>query len=471
MRLITSSRGNKPRNTSLRVAINAKLSGDGVAGGIEQAVSGLIYGLGQLVDGDEEYVVVCAPGSRAWLESLIGPNTRIFERPLPAADRTAMSVASLPALYPMLPFARFLWRNTTIRYRAWSNQRRQPAARSGATLAPSSEALEQIGADVIHFPYQTMERVGVPCIYTPWDFQHEYHSEFFTPEILSWRRSYYPEACRYASAVVAGTPGVRQDICKFAGVPSDKVYLAPWGNPIQLAPLPPTDLALSAIARRLELPGQFALYPAQTFPHKNHVRLLQALARLRDTQGLVVHLVCTGTQNQYYHEIQREVLRLSLEEQVRFIGFAEASVLRALYRLATFVVFPSLFEGWGFPPVEALSEGAALACSSIQPLTERVGDAAILFDPTSVESIAGAVGRLATDPKLRADLGWRGIEYGQRHSWDSCARSHRALYRLLGGVPLTDQDRSLLLEAQPSISAARDGLSANELLPTITEAS
>jgi glycosyltransferase involved in cell wall biosynthesis len=208
---------------------------------------------------------------------------------------------------------------------------------------------------------------------------------------------------------------------------------------------------LSSIAARLDLPSEFALYPAQTFPHKNHIRLLHAIAQLRDSRGIVVHLVCTGVKNHFFSEIQREILRLDLEDQVRFIGFIDASDMRALYRLASFVVFPSLFEGWGFPPAEALSEGAALACSRIEPLSDRFGDVALLFSPTSVESIAEAVCRLATDPKLRAALGRRGIEYGQRYSWAACARSHRALYRLLGGVRLTEEDRTLLAAAQPDL--------------------
>jgi glycosyltransferase involved in cell wall biosynthesis len=445
----------------LRVAINAQLSGSGVAGGVEQAVAGLLYGLGRLEDGDEEYVAVCAPGKRAWLERLAGPNTRIVERPLPSVDRTALCLTRIPAFQPVFPVARFLWLNTTMRYRAWITGRLQHATNADKTFAPSPGVLGQIGADVVHFPYQLMERVDAPSIFTPWDFQHEHHPEFFTPEMLSWRRSYYPAACRAASVVIAGTPTVRQDISQFAGVGQEKVFLAPWGNPIQITASPPTNAALAAISARLELPQEFALYPAQTYPHKNHIRLLQALARLRDMQGITVHLVCTGGQNDHFAEIQREVRRLKLENQIRFIGFVDSSELRALYKLAAFVVFPSLFEGWGFPPVEALSEGTALTCSDIQPLTERVGAAALLFDPMSVESIADAVRRLALDHEFRTVLSRRGIEYGRRHSWESCARTHRALYRLLGGVQLTEHDRQLLEAAQQDVLPVRS--------PTYTE--
>jgi glycosyltransferase involved in cell wall biosynthesis len=142
-----------------------------------------------------------------------------------------------------------------------------------------------------------------------------------------------------------------------------------------------------------------------------------------------------------------------LEDHIRFIGYVDASEVRVLYQIATFVVFPSLFEGWGFPPVEALSLGTPLTCSSIQPLTERVGNAALLFDPTSVESIANAVERLATDEQLRRKLSENGIEYGKRHSWEECARNHRALYRHLGGIELSDEDRNMLAAAQPAANS------------------
>jgi glycosyltransferase involved in cell wall biosynthesis len=323
--------------------------------------------------------------------------------------------------------------------------------------------------DFVHFPYQNMERVDIPSIFTPWDFQHEHHPEFFSTASLLRRRSLYPAACREASAIVAGTLGVRDDICQFTGQPIEKVFLMPWGTPTEYVTARPTKELVCKVAEELRLPKEFALYPAQTFPHKNHLRLLQSLARLRDQRGLIVHLVCTGAKNDHFDEIQHEVLRLKLQDQVRFVGYVEDTYLQALYKLATFVVFPSLFEGWGFPPLEALSNGVPLACSRIQPISEHVGDAALLFDPTSVESIAEAVGTLASNRELRAQLSRRGIESREQHSWYACARSHRALYRFLGGAPLTDSDRALLKSAQPNVPSIEERLNAVQHRDAIRE--
>jgi glycosyltransferase involved in cell wall biosynthesis len=314
-----------------------------------------------------------------------------------------------------------------------------------------------------------MELVRVPSIFTPWDFQHEHYPEFFSGANLLRRQSLYPEACRQASAIVAGTPSVREDVCRFTGQPIEKVFLMPWGTPSEYVFPQPTEELLRVVAEDLRLPKEFALYPAQTFPHKNHIRLLQALAQLREDRGLVVHLVCTGATNEHYDEIWHEVLRLELQNQVRFTGYVEDSYLQALYQIATFVVFPSLFEGWGFPPLEAISNGVPLACSRIQPISEHVGDAAIYFDPTSVSSISEAIGMLASNEELRAELRRRGIEARGNHSWDACARSHRALYRLLGGARLSEEDRVLLKSAQPNVQSIENGSNVEQHRGAVAE--
>jgi glycosyltransferase involved in cell wall biosynthesis len=438
----------------LQVAINAQLQGNGHAGGIEQAVAGLIYGLGCLPDGQEEYTVVCASGERAWVERHMGRNQHLVERSSPIVDRSTIGIARLPMLQPAIPLARNLWRRSVMQVRG-RQQRKSSAKAPQFSLQPTA-VFDRIKADVVHFPYQSMQRVTVPTIFYPHDFQHEHYPEFFTPKTLERRRRFYPEACRAATAVVAGSPSVRDDICRYTGVPSEKVFLMPWGNPLELAGPRPSENLIGSVTRRLRLPAEFAFYPAQTWPHKNHIRLLQALAMLRDNSGVTVKLVCTGRQNEHFPEVWKEALRLSLEDHVQFLGYVDSNDLRAIYQLASFVVFPSLFEGWGFPPIEALGEGVPLGCSRIQPLIDCVGDAALLFDPESVESIAEAISKLALDPGLRAVLRRRSAEHAKHYTWEACARSHRSLYRLLGGSRLTDEDYSLLTAAQPKLQLLPD---------------
>ena len=125
------------------------------------------------------------------------------------------------------------------------------------------------------------------------------------------------------------------------------------------------------------------------------------------------------------------------------MNFAE---LRALYRLASFVVFPSLFEGAGFPILEAFKEGTPVTSSGVTSIPEYAGDAALFFDPDSVESIARAIERMHDDAATRVELAKRGSERIKRFSWDRTARAYRAVYRKIGGQPLSDEEE-LLLEA------------------------
>lgn len=156
--------------------------------------------------------------------------------------------------------------------------------------------------------------------------------------------------------------------------------------------------------------------------------------------------MCTGTQNQFWPNIERRRRELKLEGQVRFLGFVQPAELRALYHLSEFVVLPSLFEGGGFPVLEAFREGAPVACSAATALPEYGGDAVLLFDASSVDSIAGALRRMHAEPSLRLSLRRRGAERIRCFPWDRTARAYRALYRKAAGRQLSDEERRLLEE-------------------------
>ena len=157
-----------------------------------------------------------------------------------------------------------------------------------------------------------------------------------------------------------------------------------------------------------------------------------------------MRVVCPGYQNEHFPVLRAEQLRLGLEEQVVFLGFVTAAELRALYDLAEFVVFPSLHEGLGFPVIEAMRAGLPLAAARTPVIAEVAGDAALLFDPTSVEDIARALESLMTSQRLRSELRRRGRDQAARYSWRASAVAHQALYRYVAGRPLTHDERDLL---------------------------
>ncbi len=304
---------------------------------------------------------------------------------------------------------------------------------------------DSLGSQVVHFPFQSFAHTAAPSIYNPHDLQHLHFPEFFTTEDYAKRERLYPDACRSAAAVVVESRWIKDDIVGQYGIDPDKIHVVLWGAPTE-AYEPPLVDAVVRLRHELRLPDSFALYPAQTWAHKNHVRLAQALRLLRDREGIRVDVVCTGTKNAHWPTIKREVERLGLEDQMRFLGFVSPQTLRGLYAAAQFLVFPSLFEGGGFPILEAFYEGTPVTCSNVTSLPEYAGDAALLFDPASVDQIASAMHRLALEPDLRSALRDKGSMRIERFTWERAATGYRAIYRSVAGGPLSEEDRSLLAE-------------------------
>lgn len=417
-----------------RIAINAQLIPNHEAGGIESVLVGLVSALGQLDDGPEEYIVITSWHEPDWLEPYLGPNQRIVSSPRPKPGHLE---SAKRLLGPLGRPASKLWRGI----RRLILSLRKPAA----PAVPVSDGFyESLGADVVHFPYQGFVRCSLPMIYNPHDLQHLHYPQFFTPSTIAWRETIYPAGCHLAHTVVVGSHWVKEDIVRHYRVDPDKIQVIPWAPPTQAYPEPASEM-LREVKQKYDLELPFAFYPSMTWEHKNHLRLLDALAYLRDREGLVVHLVCTGNPYpRFWPRIEDHLNTLSLNSQVRFLGMVPREDLRAIYHLAQFVVVPTLFEAASGPVFEAWQEGVPVACSTVTSLPEQAGDAALLFDPFSVQAIADAVRRMATDEHLRADLIRKGERRLRDFSWERTAKAYRAVYRRAAHRPLTDEDRWLL---------------------------
>jgi glycosyltransferase involved in cell wall biosynthesis len=201
---------------------------------------------------------------------------------------------------------------------------------------------------------------------------------------------------------------------------------------------------MDAVARRYGITGPFGLYPAMTWSHKNHVRLLEGLAQLKARTGACPRLVCTGKQTDYWPVIQNKMKDLGLTGQVAFTGLISHDELRALYRLAQFVIIPTLFEAASAPLFEAWQERVPVACANITSLPEQAGQGALLFDPYAVPAIAAALQSMSTDDALRRTLVEEGTRRLAAFSWERTARAYRALYRRVAGRPLTEADQAAL---------------------------
>jgi len=385
--------------------------------------------LGRL-EGPEEYVILVNPRAPHWLDAYLGPNQKTQLMP-------GTRFESLKRLLgPWRVRAGKLWRTT--RHRVWHTPL--------AEIPESNGFYEALGATVAHFPYQIFAYSTVPTIFNPHDLQHRHYPAFFSAADIAAREATFPFACRYARAIATPSNWVRQDVAREFALPATKIYAILYGAPTEFYHAV-TATVLTQVRRKFRLPAQFAFYPAQTWQHKNHLRLIEALAWLRDREQLTLNLVCTGKPNEFSRAIEQRVRELRLETQVRFLGFIEPAELRALYHLTQFVIHPSLFEGGGLPILEAFREGAPVACSSATSLPEYAGDAALYFDPTNVESIADAAKQMLNGATLRESLRARGAMRVQTFTWERTAKMYRALYRKVGGGALSTEDCELLAQA------------------------
>lgn len=313
---------------------------------------------------------------------------------------------------------------------------------------PSSEIdrrLRAEGVAAVHFPFQQYFLTGLPSIYEPWDLQHRYLPEFFDPLDAAWRDFLYERGCRHARLVITASRWTKEDLVRSFGIDPRKIAVVERGSALFESLREGGRQGDLSVAR--DLPEGFLLYPAVTYPHKNHLRLLQALARIRDEHGEVVPLVCTGrTRGAAWEAIQEAVGALDLVGQVRFLGPVGDDQLIGLYRTARALIFPSLFEGLGLPVVEALQLGLPVIAARTTCLPEVLGGAGILFDPTSVEAMAEAI-----------RIGWHGHDRLRsaaeqstvdldRFGWTTAGAKFAACYRHVGGQDLGPGDRALIEE-------------------------
>jgi glycosyltransferase involved in cell wall biosynthesis len=170
------------------------------------------------------------------------------------------------------------------------------------------------------------------------------------------------------------------------------------------------------------------LYAGNIRPHKNLERLIEAFDMLKKQGFEDVKLLIIGDEISKYATLRRAVHRHKLHKHVRFFGFVSDQTLAVLYRLAAVFVFPSLYEGFGLPPLEAMASGTPVITSNVSSLPEVVGDAALLIDPYQPEAIAAAMERLLTDARLCESLRARGLVRAREFSWERSVRRVREIY-------------------------------------------
>ena len=231
-----------------------------------------------------------------------------------------------------------------------------------------------------------------------------------------------------AQAVIAVSEFTKRDAIRLYGLRDDKITVIYEGVHPRFVLSSPAQVA--AIRRTYHLPEHVILYTGTIEPRKNLARLLEAYARLRSQPGLPgdLKLVIVGKKGWLYQPFFDRLGQLGLQDEVIFPGFVPGEDLPALYGAANVFAYPSLFEGFGLPVLEAMACGTPVVCSTSSSLPEVAGDAALLVDPADTAGLANALQRVLSDSSLRSSLSARGTMQAARFTWEQAARATVAVY-------------------------------------------
>ena len=309
-----------------------------------------------------------------------------------------------------------------------------------AFAAPDEGTFRSLALDLWFCPLLVLSPVlpSLPAVATIPDLQHETYPEFFPAEVLDWRRCHYARTAAEAQAILTFSSFSRNEILETLGVDGEKVVVTHLDASAEFdsqAPSEPADL--ERIRARHRLPQTYLYYPANFWPHKNHRLLFRALALFRQRHGWVPTLVLSGGSVPGSEDWRSAAEKLSLEDEIHYLGHVPEKDLPLLYECATAMVFPSLFEGFGIPVVEALRSDCPVLCSHATSLPEIAEDAALYFDPQDPEDLCDRLGDLllglpGEDPTaLRERLVAAGRRRREAFSWARTAGQTLAVFRRL----------------------------------------
>ncbi len=309
--------------------------------------------------------------------------------------------------------------------------------------------------DLLHAPDFALPPTRSRAIVTVHDLAFLLFPQFFTPPLAAYLRRVVSRAVRRADLLLADSEATRRDLEQLLGVAPARVAVVYPGVSPAFRPLPPE--ACAPLRERLGLPERFILFVSTISPRKNLVRLLEAFAALdegcrtigeglrhpADSRALredgpvagldspPLSLVIAGQKGWLYDEVFAAIARLGLRERVRVLDFVDDNDLPALYNLAWASVYPSLYEGFGLPALEALACGTPLLTADNSSLPEAVGAAALLVDAADIGALTAGLRRICTDEALRAQLREAGPAWARQFTWERAAHSLLGQYRRL----------------------------------------
>ena len=286
--------------------------------------------------------------------------------------------------------------------------------------------------DVLHVQYTAPPFCPAPIVTTIHDLAFEHLPETFTRRGKAQLRLTVRRTARHAAHILTVSEFSRQDIINTYRLPLDRITVTHNGCEAQFTPHPALEREAEIIKQKFGIARDYLLALGSVQPRKNLVRLLRAYARLREQQPeFRLQLVVVGRQLWLYKEVLREIKKQNFAADVIVTGYASDEDLPALYRSAVALVYPSLFEGFGLPPLEAMACGTPVITSNSSSLPEVVGNAALLVNPYEETDLAQAIWKLTNDATLRARLRQAGIQQAGQFTWHAAAAKTLAIYRAI----------------------------------------
>jgi glycosyltransferase involved in cell wall biosynthesis len=368
----------------MRVAIDARKLHDF---GIGTYIRNLLRHLAR-IDHDTEYVLLCGDADLG-VAAQLGPNFRAVLEPSP---------------------------NYSIREQIhvpWVLRRERP--------------------DLYHAPHYVLP-AAIHCssVVTIHDCIHLMFPQYLPNRMAyAYARAQMWTAAHRSDCVLTVSDASKRDILHLFNIPPEKIVVVYNAIDSHFSVTPPSD-AVARVRERYQLDHRFVLYVGNIKPHKNLVRLIEAFSELRTGELGDLKLLIIGDEISKLPALRHAVHRHKLHKHVRFLGYLPDDQLAVLYRLAAVFVFPSLYEGFGLPPLEAMASGTPVVVSNVSSLPEVVGDAAVLVDPHDIDSIVDGLRSVLTNPARAEDMRRKGLERAGEFSWERSVARTLEVYRRIG---------------------------------------
>ena len=265
----------------------------------------------------------------------------------------------------------------------------------------TEQLCNRYGIDVVYCPYQYMPPTSRRTIATLHDVQELHFPEFFSPIERLERAYQHKLIAEESSLIVVSYEHVKQDLIKYFQRTDTNVLVCLldmknlWFDKFSLVNM--------VSLKSYNLPDEFIFYPAVTWPHKNHIGLIKAIANLRDNYNIFINVVFTGYQSSYYEQIQEIVAALNLEQQIHSLGVVTEEVLYTLYHSTQAVVVPTLYEAGSFPLMESILMRIPVVCSNVTSLPDTIGDKKFVFNPSDTDDMANKIKNICMDAAYRIE--------------------------------------------------------------------